>query len=78
LPNVISYPNQSLLDIAIQEDGNALALFEWSIANNINPTDEINAGQAITKIYSTQRYYKIADHFKGKNIIIATTKNNKS
>lgn len=78
LNDIISYPDQSLLDIATQEDGNALALFEWAIANQFNPTDDIIPGQKITKIYSSQRYSKIANYFKGNDIKIATAKPIKS
>ena len=68
----ITHPNQTLLDIAIQKDGNALALFDWAIHNNLNVTDSIYPGQKIAAIESEERRSKTANYFKGKNIIIAT------
>lgn len=69
---VVTNPYQTLLDIATQEDGNALALFEWAVKNNINPTDKIIPGQLILSLESTQRRFKVANYFKGKGIKIAT------
>lgn len=70
-----SYPNQSLYDIAAQEDGSTLAVVEWAFKNKINPTDMLTAGQTITMTQSTQRHPMIAKHFKGKGIVIATQRN---
>jgi hypothetical protein len=71
LINVIE--NQSLLDIAIQEDGCVLAVFDWALNNGLSVTDTLEPGQKI-KIpkQETFRYDELANHFKGNNTLIAT------
>ncbi len=41
----IVYPNQSFLDIAMQEDGTVLAAFERAVANLMNVSDVLLPGQ---------------------------------
>ena len=58
--------NQSLLDIAIQEDGNVLAAFEWALANGISITEELVPGQKLIVPSSVNRDNDIAQYFKSK------------
>lgn len=64
--------NQSLLDIAIQEDGNVLAAFEWALANGISITEELVPGQKLIIPKSVNRDNEIANYFKSKKQNIAT------
>lgn len=65
-------PNQSLFDIAIQEDGNVLATFEWALANGISITKELVAGQKLIAPKAVNRNDEIARYFKSKKQNIAT------
>ena len=66
--------NQSLLDIAIQEDGNVLAAFEWALANGISITEELVPGQKlITPKLVANRIDDIADYFKKRKQNVATS-----
>lgn len=65
--------NQSLLDIAIQEDGNVLAAFEWALANGISITEELVPGQKLFVPSSVNRDNDIAQYFKSKTQNIATS-----
>ena len=67
--------NQSILDIAIQEDGSVLAAFDWAIKNGISVTDDIAPGLKLNAPNSTNRVDKIADYFLGKRQNIATKGN---
>lgn len=64
--------NQSLLDIAIQEDGSVMAAFEWCLKNAISITDELEAGQELLAPFSEFRNNDVANYFKGKNQMVAT------
>ena len=64
--------NQSLIDIAIQEDGSALAVIDWSDANNIAVTAQLVAGQKLVRPQSNYRDNEIANYFKGKSKLVAT------
>jgi hypothetical protein len=69
--NVIE--SQSLLDIAIQEDGCVLAVFDWALNNDISVTDFLVPGKKIKMPKSeTFRYNEIANHFKNSNTNVAT------
>lgn len=68
--------NQSLFDIAIQEDGNVLAVFDWALANNISITDMLVSGQQLKAQSSNYRDTDVANYFKGKNQMVATGLNN--
>jgi hypothetical protein len=70
--------NQSVLDIAIQEDGNVLAAFEWAIANGISITEELEPGQKLTSQVSVFRNDDVARYFGGKKQMIATAMINES
>ena len=68
--------NQSLLDIAIQEDGNILAAFEWAVANGVAITDMLVSGQKLNAPNSSYRNADVANYFKGKSQMVATALNN--
>lgn len=68
--------NQSLLDIAIQEDGSVMAAFEWALKNALSITDELAPGQELLVPVSEFRNNDVADYFKGKNQMVATGFNN--
>ena len=64
--------NQSLLDIAIQEDGSVMAAFEWALSNALSITDELQSGQELVSPNSSFRNADVANYFKGKNQMVAT------
>lgn len=67
--------NQSLLDVAIQEDGCVLAGLEWAIYNGLSITDLITPGQKLNMPKSTEfRYEDLANYFNEKSQLIATYK----
>lgn len=74
LKPVITIPQQSILDIAIQQDGSAFALVEWSIQNKIGITDILKPGQKIEAYNSTYRVKDIANYFNARKQKIATQK----
>lgn len=69
--NVIE--NQSLLDVAIQEDGCVLAVFDWALNNGLSITDTLTPGQKI-KMPKTEAFRgdELANYFKSNNTMIAT------
>lgn len=73
---ITAVSNQSLLDIAIQEDGNILAAFEWALANGISITDMLASGQKLNALSSRYRNVDVANYFKGKSQMVATALNN--
>lgn len=73
---ITAVSNQSLLDIAIQEDGNVLAAFEWAVANGISITDVLVSGQKLKTLNSSYRNSEVANYFKGKSQMVATALNN--
>jgi hypothetical protein len=72
---ITAVSNQSLLDIAIQEDGNILAAFEWALANGISITDMVDSGQKLNAPSSRYRNADVANYFKGKSQMVATALN---
>jgi hypothetical protein len=64
--------NQSLLDIAIQEDGSVLAAFDWAFANGLSITDDLFPGQKLIAPVSAYRNADVANYFLGKRQLIAT------
>jgi hypothetical protein len=64
--------NQSLLDIAIQEDGSVLAAFDWAVANEISVTETLYPGQTLINPNSQFRDADVANYFKSKFQFIAT------
>lgn len=67
--------NQSFLDVAIQEGGSVLTAFELALSNGFSITDELIPGQQLTDTNSEFRNNEVANYFKGKNQMIATTFN---
>lgn len=69
---MIAIENQSLFDVAVQEDGSFLAAFEWALANGLSITDELVPGQKLIAPNSELRNNEVADYFKGRNQMVAT------
>lgn len=69
---MIAIENQSLFDVAVQEDGCFLAVFEWALANGLSVTDELAPGQKLAAPNSEFRNNDVADYFKGRNQMVAT------
>lgn len=69
---VTAVNNQSLLDIAIQEDGSALAAADWALVNKLSITAVVVAGQKLINPNSKFKNKVTADYFKGKNHLVAT------
>jgi capsid protein len=69
---VIVQENQSLIDIAIQEEGSFLVAFEWAVENGLSITDELFPGQKLKAPNSVFKNNDVANYFKGKNQSIAT------
>jgi len=69
---MILQENQSLFDIAVQEDGSVLAVFEWALANGLSITDSLEPGQKLIAPKSAYRNDDMANYFKGKNQYVAT------
>lgn len=65
--------NQSLLDIAIQEGGNVLSVFDWALKNNISITQELLPGDELLLSDSLKNNKEVIQYFKGKNQTIASS-----
>jgi hypothetical protein len=72
---IIVIEHQSLIDIAIQQDGNALSAFDWADVNNISITDLLLPGQKLIVPKSIFRNNDIVDYFNGKQQLVATAGN---
>lgn len=64
--------NQSLLDLAIQENGNVDAVFDLAVANNISITEILSPGKEIIPVKSDYSNFETANYFKGRSKKIAT------
>lgn len=64
--------NQSIIDIAVQEDGSALAAFEWAFLNGVSITEILTPGMELKAPVSSFRNKDVAEYFKGKKQNIAT------
>ena len=69
---VLVINGQSLFDIAVQEFGSVLSVFEIAFANNLSVTDELKGGQVLTLPDSAFTNNDIANYFKGNKRNIAT------
>ncbi len=69
---MIVIENQSLLDVAVQDDGSVLAAFEWTLVNGLSITDDLTPGQQLVAPNSLFRNTNVANYFKGRNQMIAT------
>lgn len=65
--------NQSLIDIAVQEYGSALAVFDLGFANGISITDNLTPGQKITLPKNNLINDDVANYFAGRGQKIATS-----
>ena len=75
---VIVIGNQSLFDIAIQEDGTILTAFDWAVANEILATDSLIPGQTLINPNSLFRDSDVANYFQENSKQIATTQKQNS
>lgn len=64
--------NQNQFDIAIQENGNILTVFELALLNNTSITDNIIPAQKLEIQKSNLVVQEVVDYFINKNQIIAT------
>lgn len=64
--------NQSLFDIAIQDNGTIMSCFEIAFKNGQSLTDELTPGQFIDVPVSVLIDVELVDFFKNKNHLIAT------
>lgn len=69
------FHNQSIFDIAIQNNGNVISAFELAIENGLSLTDELIPGQTIEVTTSPLIDIDLVDFFKGKKLLIATAFN---
>lgn len=65
-------PNQSILDIAVQESGSVLAAFDWAVNNALSLTDDLIPGQQLAPTNSEFRIEAIAQYFADNKQNIAT------
>jgi hypothetical protein len=64
--------NQSLFDVAVQEDGSVMAAFERAFINGLSVTDELAPGRQLIDPISVFKNRDVANYFEGKNQMIAT------
>jgi len=67
--------NQSLLDIAIQNNGTLTSAFELALVNGLSITEELTPGAIINVPESSLIEVTIAAYFQRKGQIIATAFN---
>jgi hypothetical protein len=68
--NVIE--NQTIFDLAVEQTGSVLSIFEIALASGRSITDDLAPGEQVF-IPDTRYYIKdIVEYFKGKNYKIAT------
>lgn len=63
--------NQSIIDVAVQEQGSALTAFEWARNNGHSITDDLFAGQQLNIPTSQFENTDVANYFKGKRQMVA-------
>lgn len=68
--------NQSILDIAIQNNGTSVSAFELAFENGLSITEELTPGQGLEVSKSILIDTTIVAFFQNKNQIIATGFNN--
>lgn len=65
--------NQSMLDIAVQVDGSVFNVLNWSLANRMSITDQLEAGQKLQAPESKENSFEqVATFFKNRKITIGT------
>ena len=70
-------PNQTLLDIAIQEYGVTEAVFLLAQENRISPTDRLNAGMVLKRPDVTMNK-EMENYCKANRVSPATLENSRS
>ena len=48
--------HQTLLDLAIQENGSIENALQWAVSNDLSLTDDLVAGQSINSVEQTRNY----------------------
>jgi hypothetical protein len=61
---------QSLMDVAVQNTGDASAAFDVALANELSLTDSLNAGGALT--FNVTKQKQIADYYENRQLKPAT------
>ena len=64
--------NQNLFDIAIQENGNVLTVFELALLNGMSITDNIEPAQKLEVAKSPLVFPELVDYFAVKEQVVAT------
>lgn len=67
---------QSLLDISLQEYGNAKAIFDLALANNMGITDDLVASVLLDIVDSDKTDLDIVNFYKNRGIKPATALHN--
>jgi hypothetical protein len=70
--STITIHNQNLLDIAVQEYGDARAVIELAFNNDVNVTDVLPVGGALNIMDSTYSDSDVLGYYKRKSIKPAT------
>ena len=68
--NVIVTEGQSIIDIAIQEYGTALASFDLAVVNGLNLTDDLRPGQKLEIKESFYTLPEVQKYFKDRKQLI--------
>lgn len=69
---IYTIENQSVFDVAIQENGSVLSAFSWAVKNGLSITDELTPGQQLISPNSDFINADVVGYFKGKKQMIAT------
>lgn len=64
--------NQSILDIATQLNGDAKAVIDILILNNLSVTKELTPGEEVKEAESLFKNELVTDYFQAKEIELAT------
>ena len=72
---MIVIENQSLLDVAVQEEGSAFAAVDLAVKNGLSITDDISPGQKLLLPESIYRNGDIATFFRNRRQLVATSTN---
>lgn len=64
--------NQNLFDIAIQENGNVLTVFELALLNGISITDNIEPAEKLQFVKSPLAFPELVEYLSVKEQVVAT------
>ena len=67
------FSNQSLIDIAIQESGSALAVIDWAVANGLSITEPLVPGKQLHIPVTSKGNTEVAIYLQNKQQKVATT-----